>query len=99
MQQENSVFCTAFGLAMRGQLGGQVPTPAPGAQSGAQVFATINAVQIPQPAQGGRIFYKIAAGENHNLFLTDHLRLLSAGSNLYGQLGVGHFQTVHQLQQ
>jgi alpha-tubulin suppressor-like RCC1 family protein len=95
---DNSVYCTAFGLAMRGQLGGQVPTPAAGAQSGSQVFATINAVQIPQPAHG-RLFYKIAAGENHNLFLSDQLKVLSGGSNIHGQLGNGSFQTVSQLHQ
>lgn len=80
---DNSAVCTAFGLAMRGQLGGQVPTPAAGAQRGSQVFATINPVQIPQPVQG-RNFLKIAAGENHNLFLSDQLKVLSCGSNIHG---------------
>jgi len=40
----------------------------------------------------------MAAGENHNLFLTDHLKILAAGSNLYGQLGNGTTQSVNQLQ-
>jgi len=83
MQSDHSVFCTAFGLAQRGQLGGQVPAAAQGAQGGAQVFATLNAVQIPQPLQG-RNFLKMSAGENHNLFLSDHLKILSCGSNIYG---------------
>jgi len=63
---------------------------AAGAQNSSQVFATLNAVQIPQP-MAGRNFLKMAAGENHNVFLSDHLKILTCGSNVYGQLGNGTF--------
>jgi alpha-tubulin suppressor-like RCC1 family protein len=65
-----------------------VPFIAAGAQKDAQVFATINAVQIPCPLKG-RNLLKTACGESHDLFLSDNLKIMSCGSNIYGQLGNG----------
>ena len=84
----SNIYCTAFGLSQKGQLGGQAPAIAQGAKNGAQVFATLNGVQIPNPLPG-RNFLKISSGESHNIFLSDNLKILSCGSNVYGQLGDG----------
>ena len=88
MQTDQGIYCTAFGLASKGQLGGQVPHVAANMKSGAEIFATINAVQVQCPLNG-RTFLKVASGENHNVFLADNLQVLSTGSNVYGQLGNG----------
>lgn len=98
MQSDSSVHCTAFGLAQKGQLGGQAPVTVQGAQKGAQVFATLNAVQIQSPVPGRNVM-RMACGENHNLFLTDHLKILSSGSNIYGQLGTGGQSSGSQMNQ
>ena len=34
-------------------------------------------------------YFESACGENHSLLLTDQLEIISFGSNIYGQLGIG----------
>lgn len=41
---------------------------------------------------------KVAAGENHNIFLSDNLKILASGSNVYGQLGNGSSIPADQIQ-
>lgn len=71
-----SKYCSAWGLASKGQLGCIYHS-----------FKSLNAIRIPNQQQDG--YFDVACGENHTLFLTESLEILSCGSNTYGQLGLG----------
>jgi alpha-tubulin suppressor-like RCC1 family protein len=45
---------------------------------------SINPLRIPPLNEG---YFDVSCGENHNLFLSEQLSLISCGSNTYGQLG------------
>jgi alpha-tubulin suppressor-like RCC1 family protein len=80
---ENTVYCNAWGLASKGQLG-----------SAYHSLKSLNALKIPNLQDGSNAgYFEAACGENHTLLLTDQLEILSCGSNTYGQLGIGSSQT------
>lgn len=75
-QLSTPVYCNAWGMANKGQLGCISQQP-----------RVINAIRIPNVQDVG--YFEVSCGENHTLLLTDALEILTCGSNTYGQLGIG----------